>query len=144
MRGAGGYSGKRVAAAVRSLQGRIDKLRFDTNDADQLTFDMLGVDYLLIDEADKYRRLLVQTRAEGFSLGSSKRALDMFLKVSMLRRDDPDRPHAAFLTGTPWTNTLAEGFVWQQFLAPHQLERTGCRISMRGRHSLCAMRRSPK
>ncbi|CAN3132146.1 DNA methylase [Mycobacterium sp. smrl_JER01] len=120
-----GYTGKRVAAAVRSLQGRIERLRDAVNDPNAVTFKSLGLDYLIVDEADKFRRMPVTTRAEGFSLGSSKRALDMFLKLSLLRRDTPDRPHACLMTGTPFTNTLAEAFVWQTMLAPAQLERTG-------------------
>lgn len=78
-----------------------------------------------IDEADKFRRMPVTTRADGFSLGSSKRALDLYLKLSLLRRANPDRPHACLMTGTPFTNTLAEAYVWQTMLAPEQLERTG-------------------
>ncbi|MCK5754349.1 MAG: methyltransferase type 11, partial [Mycobacterium sp.] len=120
-----GYTGKRIAAAVRSLQGRLEKLRASVNDPKAVTFKSLGIDYLIVDEADKFRRLPVTTRADGFSLGSSKRALDLFLKVSLLRRANPDRPHACLLTGTPFTNTLAEGFVWQSMLAPEQLARTG-------------------
>lgn len=120
-----GYTGKRIAAAVRSLQGRLEKLRSAINDPKAITFKSLGIDYLIVDEADKFRRLPVTTRADGFSLGSSKRALDLFLKVSLLRRANPDRPHACLLTGTPFTNTLAEGYVWQSMLAPEQLARTG-------------------
>lgn len=123
-RGAG-YTGKRVAAAVRSLQGRIQRLRDSTNDPDTITFKLLGLDYLAIDEADRFRRLPVTTRADGFSLGSSKRAVDLLLKISMLRRANPNRPHAAFFTGTPFTNTLAEAYVWTQFLAPEQLAEAG-------------------
>jgi N12 class adenine-specific DNA methylase len=28
-------------------------------------------------------------------------------------------------TGTPWTNTLAEAYVWQRFCAPERLAETG-------------------
>lgn len=120
-----GFTGKRIAAAVRSLQGRIERLRSSINDPNAITFKTLGLDYLVVDEADRFRRLPVTTRADGFSLGSSKRALDLFLKISMLRRANPDRPHVCLMTGTPFTNTLAEGYVWQNMLAPEQLERTG-------------------
>ncbi len=102
-----GYTGKRIAAAVRSLQGRLSRLRCAVNDPNAVTFKSLGLDYLIVDEADKFRRLPVTTRAEGFSLGSSKRALDLYLKLSLLRRANPNRPHACLLTGTPFTNTLA-------------------------------------
>ncbi len=120
-----GYTGKRIATAVRALQGRIGRLRSSINDPKAITFKSLGLDYLIVDEADKFRRLPVTTRADGFSLGSSKRALDLYLKLSLLRRANPDRPHACLLTGTPFTNTLAEAYVWQSMLAPEQLVRTG-------------------
>lgn len=122
---ASGFTGKRIAAAVRSLQGRIERLRCAINDPNAITFKTLGLDYLIVDEADRFRRLQVTTRADGFSLGASKRALDLFLKISMVRRPNPDRPHVCLMTGTPFTNTLAEGYVWQKMLAPEQLERTG-------------------
>jgi N12 class adenine-specific DNA methylase len=120
-----GYTGKRIATAVRALQGRIGRLRSSINDPKAITFKSLGLDYLIVDEADKFRRLPVATRADGFSLGSSKRSLDLFLKLSLLRRASPDRPHACLMTGTPFTNTLAEAYVWQSMLAPEQLARTG-------------------
>lgn len=119
------YSGKRIAAAVRALQSKIERLRDSYNDPNTLTFPMIGIDYLIVDEADKFRRLPVTTRAEGFSLGSSKRAVDLLLKISMLRRASRNRPHAALLAGTPFTNTLAEAYVWQKLLAPDQLQDSG-------------------
>ncbi|PBA69198.1 methyltransferase type 11 [Mycobacterium avium] len=120
-----GYNGKRIATAVRSLQGRLEKLRARVGDPKAITFSHLGLDYVIVDEADKFRRLPVTTRADGFSLGSSKRALDLYLKLSLLRRAKPDQPHACLMTGTPFTNTLAEAYVWQSMLAPEQLQRTG-------------------
>jgi N12 class adenine-specific DNA methylase/SAM-dependent methyltransferase len=120
-----GYHGKRIATAVRALEGRIKRLRSSINDPKAITFKNLGLDYLIVDEADKFRRLPVTTRADGFSLGSSKRALDLYLKLSMLRRANPNRPHACLMTGTPFTNTLAEAYVWKSMLTPEQLARTG-------------------
>jgi N12 class adenine-specific DNA methylase len=120
-----GVTGKRIASAVRTLEGRIEKLRDRTSDADSITFEQLGIDYLAADEADRLRRLPITTRAEGFSMGTSKRATDLLLKMSMLRRANPTRPHAAMFTGTPWTNTLAEAYVWQRFCAPERLAETG-------------------
>ncbi|WP_457180756.1 methyltransferase domain-containing protein [Mycobacteroides abscessus] len=116
---------KQVARAVRSLKARIGKLRSGTNDPSALTWDLLGIDYLAVDEADRFRRLHIASRAEGFSLGASKRAMDLYLKISMLRRANPTRPFATLLTGTPFSNTLAEAFVWQKMLAPEDLAAAG-------------------
>ena len=120
-----GNNGKRIAAAVRSLEGRIERLRDVATDDDAITFDMLGIDYLAVDEADRFRRLPITTRAEGFSMGASKRATDLLLKLSMLRRANPSRPHASLFTGTPYTNTLAEAYVWQRFCDPDRLTDSG-------------------
>lgn len=120
-RRATGDNGKRVAQAVRRLETQLQRLRDNTNDPGAITFDMLGIDHVGVDEADRFRRLLVATRAEGFSLGSSKRATDLMLKVSMLRRANPTRPHLALYTGTPFTNTLAEAHIWLQYCAPARL-----------------------
>lgn len=124
-RRATGDNGKRIAQAVRRLNTQLDRLRGNTNDSDAITFDMLGIDHIGIDEADRFRRLPVVTRAEGFSLGSSKRATDLLLKVSMLRRANPTRPHLALYSGTPFTNTLAEAHVWLQYCAPDRLLELG-------------------
>lgn len=120
-----GDNGKRIAAAVRSLEGRIERLRDVATDSDAITFDMLGIDYLAVDEADRFRRLPITTRAEGFSMGASKRATDLLLKLSMLRRAKPTRPYASLFTGTPYTNTLAEAYVWQRFCDPDRLAESG-------------------
>lgn len=120
-----GCKSKRIAGAVRALEGRLERLRGSYNDSNTVTFKHLGLDYLIVDEADRFRRLPIQTRADGFSLGASKRALDLFLKISALRRANPGRPHVCLMTGTPFTNTLAEGYVWQKMLVPEQLARTG-------------------
>lgn len=120
-----GHSGKRIAAAVRSLEGRIERLRDVATDPDVITFDMLGIDYLAVDEADRFRRLPITTRAEGFSLGASKRATDLLLKMAMLRRSKPFRPYASLFSGTPYTNTLAEAYVWSRFCDPDRLTEAG-------------------
>ncbi|KAA1250331.1 methyltransferase domain-containing protein [Mycobacterium simiae] len=120
-----GVTGKRIATAVRSLEGRIERLRDVGADPDVITFDMLGIDYLAVDEADRFRRLPIATRAEGFSLGASKRATDLLLKLSMLRRANSSRPCASMFTGTPYTNTLAEAYVWQRFCDPDRLADSG-------------------
>lgn len=120
-----GDNGKRIAQAVRRLHTQLDRLRGNANDPNAITFEQLGIDHIGIDEADRFRRLPVVTRADGFSLGSSKRATDLLLKVSMLRRANPTRPHLALYSGTPFTNTLAEAHVWLQYCAPDRLAELG-------------------
>lgn len=116
---------KKVAAAVRKLEQKIAALRDGVRDPNQVMFEQLGVDYLMVDEAHNYRRLQINTRAEGFSLGSSKRATDLLLKIDTLAARYPGKPIVGLFTGTPWSNTLAETFVWQRYLQPNRLVEAG-------------------
>lgn len=119
---------KQIARALRSFEARIEDLRYETADEKQITFEQLGVDHLSVDEAHYFKRLPITTRAEGFSLGSSKRATDLLLKITSLATRHPGKPIVGFYTGTPWSNTLAETFVWQTYLQPERLEEAGVKM----------------
>lgn len=117
---------KAIARRIRTLENQLRNLR-RTSRADEatVTFDQLGIDHLSVDEFDKYRRLHVTTRSEGFSLGSSARATDMHLKVWWLRSQHRRRPHFAAYTATPFVNTIAESYVYQRYFDPEGLNLTG-------------------
>ncbi|WP_022894564.1 helicase-related protein [Agromyces subbeticus] len=119
--GGGARGAKQVAAAVRKLEDQIAKLRGQVADAGTITFDQLGIDHISVDEIHMFRRDHVATRAEGFSLGSSKRATDLRVKVSVLAERRPGMPVLAGYTGTLLSNTLAECYVWQRLLQPERL-----------------------
>lgn len=122
--GRGGRFGRSVLHRRRAaLAARIEALaRADTP---AITFDTLGVDLLLIDEAHYFKRLPVVSRLEGVSLGASKRAADLLLKAQILRARRGSRPSLALFTGTPWSNSIAETFVWQTFVQPDVLADAG-------------------
>ncbi|WP_292716942.1 helicase-related protein [Microbacterium sp. 13-71-7] len=116
---------KAIARAIRGLEGRIGKLRSGVADADTIWFEQLGVDYIMVDEAHLYRRLSTNStsRDNGMGAGASKRATDLLLKVETLAARRPvGAPVCALFTGTPWSNTLAETWVWQRYLQPDALE----------------------
>lgn len=118
---------KAIARATRALDTRLWKLRDGKNDQDTIFFEQLGVDYIMVDEAHLFRRLDVnsQSRDNGMGSGSSKRATDLLLKVETLAARKPDSPVVSFFTGTPWSNTLAETWVWQRYLQPDDLDAIG-------------------
>lgn len=125
-RGSGGYAGsKEIARRVRSLENSLEKLRANVGDTRTVRFEQLGIDWAGIDEAHLYKRLPINSRSEGFSFGASKRATDLFLKIGYLRNRAEGRPHVAFFSGTPWTNSLAETFVWMRYLQPDLLAEIG-------------------
>lgn len=116
---------KAIARAVRTLESRLQELRHNTGKDDQVRFDQLGIDYIAIDEAHLFKRLALQTKTDGFSLGHSKRATDLLLKIETLAERFPDKPIVGLYTGTPWSNTIAETFVWEKYLQPERLAAAG-------------------
>lgn len=119
-----GVRSKRLASMLRTTERRLARLRGHA-DPDMITFDMLGVDHISIDEADRFRRLPIHTVSDGFTLGSSTRAFDLYLKVQWLRERGAGRPTLALYSGTPWVNSLAESYVMQKLCAPRQLTDAG-------------------
>lgn len=120
---------KAIARAMRGIEARVTKLRDNAGDPGTIYWDALGVDWVAIDEAHLYRRLDTGStnRDNGFSSGVSKRATDLLVKVESLAATHPGKPVVGLFTGTPWSNTLAETWVWQRMLQPDTLDELGLR-----------------
>ena len=129
--GSGGSKGaKAIARRLRSFEQQLDKARRGMGDADAIYFDQLGVDFIMVDEMHLFRRLPTNStqRGAGLGSGSSKRSTDLLLKIESLRdRKGHGAPVVAGFTGTPWSNTLAETWVWQRYLQPEMLAKMGMR-----------------
>jgi N12 class adenine-specific DNA methylase len=95
---------------------------------DVLTFEELGADMLIVDEAHNYKRLKLitkMTRVAGVPSGKgSDRAFDLFIKSRYLAQAAPTGG-TVFLTGTPISNTMAEMFVLMRYLAQATLDGRG-------------------
>ncbi len=103
------------------LKERADRERKD----DAVTFEQMGIDRIFVDESDLYKNLGVQTkmsRIAGISNTESNRALDMYLKTQYLAEKGGG---VVFATGTPISNTMAEMYTLQRYLAPETLKAAG-------------------
>jgi hypothetical protein len=93
------------------------------DDARVITWDELGIDMLLVDEAHLFKNLEIETRMDriaGVPRGGSRRAWDLWLKTWDLQRRGG---RVVFATGTPVANTLAEVFIMMRYLQADLLER---------------------
>lgn len=111
---------KRVGKHIMKLKARYAELtdpRRKGHDTG-LYFDQLGVDFVMVDEFHYFKNLACATRMEGFSMPSSKRAEDLFMKISWLRRRNPGGRCFAGFTGTPISNTLAEAYTLLRYAFP--------------------------
>lgn len=103
------------------LKDRADRERKD----DAVTFEEMGIDRVFVDEADLFKNLgfvSKMNRIAGLSNTESNRALDMYMKTQYLAERNGG---TIFATGTPVSNTMAEMYTLQRYLAPDLLAAAG-------------------
>ncbi len=118
---------KILESAKKRLEKRIkDRANREKNDK-TITFEELGIDRVLVDEADLYKNLgfmTKMTRVAGLPTSNSNRAADMHIKTRYLRKLNNGKG-IVFATGTPISNTMAELYTMQRYLAPEGLAAAG-------------------
>lgn len=122
MRAAEGKSSRNVKQIEKQKAALEEKLKrlFDTGAKDDnLYFNELGVDAVLLDEAHEFKNLGFSTGMQrvaglGNPIGSNK-AADMFMKVQSVLKRTGGR-NVVFATGTPISNTMAEMYTMQRYL----------------------------
>ena len=109
---------KALERAKKQLETKLKELAANEKKDDGLTFEELGVDSAMVDEAHAFKNLFYvskMTRIAGLPQTASQRAFDMFLKVLHIQRVNGGRG-VVFATGTPIANSVAEMFTMQRFL----------------------------
>lgn len=118
---------KRAAKAADRLTKKINDLqhRAVARDTGVITFEMLGIDFVCIDEAHYYKNLALPCRAEGFTVKEAKRATDLAMKLWWLKQRRGGAPYAALFTGTPVSNTMLELYVVLHYTMQDYLKSIG-------------------
>lgn len=119
---------KQIERQIEGLEKRLASRTGDKAKKDAvLTFEELGVDRLIVDEAHEFRKLDFATnqgRIKGIDPAGSQRAMDLNMKVQYLRGRNGKRA-LVMASGTPVTNTMGELFTVQRFFQPDQLVADG-------------------
>jgi len=118
---------KQIERAIKKLDERLARMAdgIARDSARTIAWGELGLDMLIVDEAQAYKNVHVPTKLTniaGLPSAHSQRALDMRIKTwDLLRR----QRKVVFLTATPIMNTLGEAYVMQLYLQQQQLEEAG-------------------
>ncbi len=117
---------KAIEKAKQRFEAKLERLS-DAKKDDQrvITWEELGIDMLVVDEAHAFKNLFFATkmnRVAGLPNSNSQRAFDMFIKTRILMQSGGK---LVFLTATPVTNTLAELYNMQRYLQYDDLEALG-------------------
>jgi N12 class adenine-specific DNA methylase len=116
---------KQLEKAKKRLEAKIKDRSAREKKDDGVTFEQLGIDRIFVDEADLYKNLGYTTKMQriaGLPNTESNRALDMYMKTRYLSERGGG---IVFATGTPISNTMAEMYTLQRYLAPEVLEAAG-------------------
>ncbi|NTH16533.1 lactate dehydrogenase [Agrobacterium rhizogenes] len=117
-------SRKRLERLKEGLRERLEAL--STRKDDLLTIAEVGVDQIIVDEAQEFRKLSFATNMstlKGVDPNGSQRAWDLYVKSRFIETINPGRA-LVLASGTPITNTLGEMFSVQRLMGhPALIER---------------------
>ncbi|MGB9154818.1 MAG: SNF2-related protein, partial [Alphaproteobacteria bacterium] len=118
---------KMLETAKKRLTKKIEDRTKREGKDNTISFEELGIDRISVDEADLYKNLGFVTkmnRIAGLPNAISNRATDMHMKTRHLRQKNDGRG-VVFATATPVSNTMAELYTMQRYLAPEALADAG-------------------
>ena len=118
---------KQMELARKQMEKRLEKLVKAERKDDVVTFEELGVDSLMIDEAHMFKNLMCVSKMRnvaGISQTESQRASDLLMKTMYLDEITGGRG-VTFATGTPLSNSMTELYTMQRYLQRHTLEVNG-------------------
>lgn len=118
-------SRKRLERLKEGLRERLQALV--TRKDDLLTISEIGVDQIIVDEAQEFRKLSFATNMstlKGVDPNGSQRAWDLYVKSRFVETKNPGRA-LVLASGTPITNTLGEMFSVQRYLGYEALLQRG-------------------
>ena len=118
---------KQMERMKKQLQRKLDKLNDQSRKDDVITFEELGVDSLMVDEAHYFKNAMVttkMTRVAGISQTESQKASDMYMKCMYM--DELTGGHGiVFATGTPISNSMTEMYIMMRYLQYGLLDQEG-------------------
>jgi len=112
---------RRLQSSVKAAEKRRLKYIDETLNCPWMTFDELGINTLVVDEAHNYKNIPLKTKVEhivGMHTGGSEKCAQMLEKCHFVDK-------VVFATATPLTNSLADLFVMQTYLQPEELRMRG-------------------
>ncbi|HWB55183.1 MAG TPA: hypothetical protein VG722_13355, partial [Tepidisphaeraceae bacterium] len=111
---------------LRHSKDRLEKRLLELQDRktdNNLTFEQLGIDGLIVDEAHKYKKLEFETQMDhikGLDKGASQRSSSLLMKARFIQEKTGGR-NVILGTGTPITNTVAECWNMMRYVRPDLL-----------------------
>ena len=115
---------KDIERTLKKLRTKLEKL-LDRPRDESLTFEQMGFDYVVVDEAHYYKNCLVVSKmhnVSGVQTTSAAKSEDMLMKTQFLR-DKFGEGTCLMATGTPLSNSMVELYSMTRYLRPDLLQK---------------------
>lgn len=112
------FSIKQLEKTKKSLAVKLKKLNDQSRKDDVVTFEELGVDRLIVDEAHGFKNLFLHTKMRnvaGIGQSEAQKSSDMFMKCRYMD-EITNGKGIVFATGTPISNSMTEMYTMQRYL----------------------------
>lgn len=119
---------KILERAKKNKEATLKKLTDSSSKDSLIKFEDLGVDYLFVDEAHKYKNKFIFTKMNnvaGISKAMSYRATDLDMKCEYINELHNAEKGVVFATGTPISNSMVEMFTMQSYMQRNELAKAG-------------------
>ena len=110
---------------IRKLTDEFLKSMYTTGSS-QITFDMLEINTLFVDEAHNYKNIPIRTKLKnlnGINTKGSSKCLDLLHKIRLIQQNNDGRG-VVFATGTPLCNSIADAYAMQMYLQYDELQKS--------------------
>ena len=121
------FTVKELQKTRKKLETKLEKLNDDFKKDDVITFEELGVDKLIVDEAHNYKNLYLYTKMRnvaGIGQTEAFKSSDMFMKCRYMD-EMTNGKGIVFATGTPVSNSMTELYTMQRYLQYQELKKNG-------------------
>lgn len=121
------FTVKELQKTRKKLETKLEKLNDDFKKDDVITFEELGVDKLIVDEAHNYKNLYLYTKMRnvaGIGQTEAFKSSDMFMKCRYMD-EMTNGQGIVFATGTPVSNSMTELYTMQRYLQYEELKKNG-------------------
>ena len=119
------FTVKQLEKTKKGLEAKLKKLNDDYKKDNVVTFEELGVDKLLVDEAHLFKNLYLFSKMRnvaGITNTDSQKSSDMLMKCRYMD-EITNNKGTVFATGTPVSNSMAELYSMQRYLQYEELKK---------------------
>lgn len=114
---------KDLEKSKRALENKMEAMLQKREKDDLLSFEELGIDMVMIDEAQVHKNLMFSTKmgrkVRGLDSNGSGKAFDLFMKTNWL--NDQFGRGVILSSGTPISNSVGELYTISRYLQPSEL-----------------------